>query len=254
MPQLDRDGVKIFFESVGSGPTLLLSHGYSATSHMWAAQRAAFSAFCRVVTWDVRGHGRSDSPDDPNAYSEALTIGDMTAILDAVGAERAAIGGLSLGGYLSLKFHVEHPDRVSSLLLFDTGPGYRDAEAREGWNEMARGRARFFRRKGLDAIADELSAHGGEHQSAEGLALAAEGILPQRDASVIESLPGVAVPTLVLVGAEDQPFLKATDYLAAKIPGAEKVVLPGAGHVANIDAPDAFNGAVSSFLRGSGWP
>jgi pimeloyl-ACP methyl ester carboxylesterase len=254
LPHLDRNGVKIFYESVGSGPTLLLSHGYSASSHMWAAQKAAFAAFCRVVTWDVRGHGRSDSPGDPAAYSEALTIGDMAAILDAVGAERAAIAGLSLGGYLSLRFHVEHPARVTSLLLFDTGPGYRDAAAREGWNEMARGRARFFRRKGLDAIADEVAAHGDQHRSAEGLALAAEGILPQRDASVIESLPGITVPTLVLVGAEDQPFLKATDYMAAKIPGAEKVVLPGAGHVANIDAPEPFNEVVSGFLRRNGWP
>lgn len=254
MPYLDRNGVKIFYEQTGSGPTLLLSHGYSATSHMWSAQRRAFADFCQVVTWDVRGHGRSDSPEDPEAYSEALTMGDMSAILDAVGAERAAIGGLSLGGYLSLRFHVEHPERVASLLLFDTGPGYRDDKAREGWNEMARGRARFFRRKGLEAIADETSAHGGEHRSAEGLALAAEGVLPQRDAAVINSLPEVGVPTLVLVGADDQPFLKATDYMAAKIPGAEKIVLAGAGHVANVDAPEAFNETVSTFLRRQGWP
>lgn len=254
MPYLVRNGVKIFYESTGSGPTLLLSHGYSATSHMWSAQRPAFAEFCQVVTWDVRGHGRSDSPDEPEAYSEALTIGDMSAILDAVGAERAAIGGLSLGGYLSLRFHVEHPDRVASLLLFDTGPGYRDDGARAGWNELAQGRARFFRRKGLEAIADETSAHGDEHRSAEGLALAAEGILPQRNAAVIDSLPTVRVPTLVLVGADDQPFRKATDYMAAKIPGAQKVVLPDAGHVANVDAPDAFNEAVSTFLRHHGWP
>lgn len=249
MPYLDRDGVNVYYEVHGSGPTLLLSHGYSATSHMWQGQVDALSDLCRMVTWDVRGHGRSDSPDDPTAYSEAHTLGDMVAILDAVGADRAAVGGLSLGGYLSLAFQADHPDRVSSLLLFDTGPGYRDDEARATWNEMARGRARFFRRRGLESIAAETAAHGGQHRSAEGLALAAEGILQQHDARVIDSLKHIAVPTLVLVGAEDTPFLKATDYMASRIPGARKVVVEGAGHVANVDRPDAFNAAVRDFLQ-----
>jgi len=249
MAYLDRDGVNIYYEAQGSGPTLLLSHGFSATSHLWQGQVAALADLCQVVVWDVRGHGRSDSPDDPVAYSESLTIGDMAAILDAVGAGRAAVGGLSLGGYLSLAFHLEHPDRVASLLLFDTGPGYRDDDARNGWNEMARGRARFFRRRGLESIAAETDAHGGQHRSAEGLALAAEGILQQHDASVIDSLKGIAVPALVLVGAEDTPFLKATDYMASRIPGARKVVVEGAGHVANVDRPDAFNAVVREFLQ-----
>jgi len=249
VPYLDRNGVHVYYEAHGSGPALLLSHGYSATSYMWRGQAAALADVCQVVTWDIRGHGRSDSPADPTAYSETLTLEDMAAILDAVGADRAAVGGLSLGGYLSLAFHVEHPERVASLLLFDTGPGYRDTNARAGWNEMARGRARYFRRKGLASIADEADAHGGQHTSAEGLALAAEGILQQHDARIMDSLKSIAVPTLVLVGAEDAPFLAATDYMAARIPGARKVVVEGAGHVANLDRPDAFNEVVREFLK-----
>lgn len=249
MPYLDRNGVNVYYEAHGSGPTLLLSHGYSATSHMWRGQIEALSDLCQVVTWDVRGHGRSDSPDDPTAYSEALTIDDMVAILDAVGAERAAVGGLSLGGYLSLAFHAEHPERVASLLLFDTGPGYRDDDARTSWNEMARGRARFFRRRGLESIAAEADAHGDQHRSAEGLALAAEGILQQHDARVMDNLTHITVPALVLVGAEDTAFLPATDYMASRIPGARKIVVEGAGHVANLDRPDAFNAVVREFLQ-----
>ncbi len=249
MPHIDRNGVNVYYEAHGAGPTLLLSHGYSATSHLWRGQIQALSDICQVVVWDVRGHGRSDSPADPSAYSEALTLGDMGAILDAVGARRAAVGGLSLGGYLSLAFHVEHTERVASLLLFDTGPGYRDDAARAGWNEMARGRARYFRRKGLAAIDEEFGAHGGQHRSAEGLALAAEGILQQQDARVMDSLPNISVPTLVLVGEHDKPFLKATDYMAAMIPGAEKVILKDAGHVANVDQPAAFNTILRRFLE-----
>ena len=248
MAFINRDGVKVYYHAEGAGPTVLLSHGYSGTSHMWRAQVDALKSDYQVVVWDVRGHGQSDSPDDPALYSESLTLGDMQAILDAVGAEQAAIGGLSLGGLLSLAFHVEHSERVHSLLLFDTGPGYRNPTAREGWNEQARGRARFFRSKGLDALEEPGAAHGGEHRSAEGLALAAEGILQQFDARVIDSLPDIKVPTLVVVGADDEPFIGASNYMASRIPGAEKQVIPNAGHVSNIDQPKAFNDILRGFL------
>ena len=91
------------------------------------------------------------------------------------------------------------------------------------------------------------------HQSIDGLVRAARGILPQHDGRVIESLPAIDVPTLVVVGADDAPFRASADYLAAKIPGATEVVLEGAGHAANIDQPDAFNAAVADFLAGAGW-
>ena len=90
------------------------------------------------------------------------------------------------------------------------------------------------------------------HRSADGLARAARGMLTQKDARVISSLPAIAVPSLVVVGANDTPFLAASDYMAAKIPGAKKVVIEDAGHAANIDQPDAFNAAVLGFLANAG--
>src|SRR4051812_35348095 len=86
MAQLDRDGVRIHYEVHGQGPVILLSHGYSATGQMWRGQIDAVSREHTLVTWDMRGHGRSDSPDDPAAYSADATVADMAAILDAVGA------------------------------------------------------------------------------------------------------------------------------------------------------------------------
>jgi pimeloyl-ACP methyl ester carboxylesterase len=86
------------------------------------------------------------------------------------------------------------------------------------------------------------------HRDASGLARAARGMLTQRDAGVIETLPHIKVPALVVVGADDTPFLAASDYMAAKIPGAQKVVIPAAGHAANIDQPQAFIDAVLPFL------
>src|SRR2546423_4687473 len=121
---LDRGGVRVFFEVCGfaGGRTpVLLTHGYSSSGQMWEPNLEALTAGRQVITWDIRGHGRSDSPDDPSLYSEDLSVGDMAAVLDAAGAERAVVGGLSLGGYLSLAFHLRYPERVAALMLFDTG-------------------------------------------------------------------------------------------------------------------------------------
>src|SRR5215475_12512555 len=137
MPKIDRNGVKIHYEVHGSGPPLLLTHGYSVTSEMWKGQIEALSRNHTLVLWDLRGHGQSDYPEDDAAYSAAETIGDMTALLDQIGAKRAVIGGLSLGGYMSLAFYRAHPERTSALLIIDTGPGFRKDDAREAWNKRA---------------------------------------------------------------------------------------------------------------------
>jgi len=249
MATLDRDGVCISYEAVGSGPPVLLSNGYSATAQMWAGQVAAWSGDYRMITWDMRGHGLSDSPEDPALFSEAQTVGDMAAILDACGVEQAVIGGLSLGGYMSLAFHLAHPSRVRALVLCDTGPGYRNEKARDGWNAMAVRRAESFEKKGLDALGRSAEVVKSTHRSADGLALAARHMLPQYDSRIMDSLPTIAVPTLVLVGSRDEGFIGPTDYMAAKIPGAVKAVIPDAGHAANIDQPEAFNAAVREFLE-----
>jgi pimeloyl-ACP methyl ester carboxylesterase len=256
MPTIDRAGVSIHYEVHGprensnKAPPILLSHGYGATCRMWDGQVATFADPCRLVLWDMRGHGESGDPRDPALYSQALTVGDMEAVLDACAIERAVIGGLSLGGVISLAFHIAHPERVSALMLFDTGPGFRNPEARRQWNERAAARARELETKGLAVSGGGAETRLGRHRSAQGLAGAARGMLAQFDSSLIDSLPSIAVPTLVLVGAEDHHFLGAADYMAGKIPGARKIVIPGAGHAANLDQPAAFNRAVADFLSG----
>src|ERR1700712_3344538 len=99
MPKLNRDSVNIYYEVHGSGPPLLLTHGYSSTSAMWQGQVAALSKQHKLILWDMRGHGQSDYPDDAAAYSEALTVGDMATLLEKAGANSALVGGLSLRGY-----------------------------------------------------------------------------------------------------------------------------------------------------------
>lgn len=250
MSILNRNGVDLYFETHGSGPALLLTHGFSATSGMWSGQIEALSKDHTLILWDMRGHGRSDYPADQAAYSEAETVADMAALLDTVGAKTAIVGGLSLGGYMSMAFYRRHPERVRALLIIDTGPGYRSDTAREGWNANAIRTAEDFEANGLKRLASASpEMRTSTHRSAEGLAKAARGMLTQATPDVLNNLPNIQVPSLVLVGADDTPFLNATDYMAAKIPGARKVVIPSAGHAANIDQPAAFNAAVTDFLK-----
>jgi len=250
MATLDRDGVAIHYEVHGRGPAILLSHGYSATCRMWDGQIAALQDRYQLIVWDMRGHGQSDYPNDPAAYSEAATVGDMVAILRVCGVQRAVIGGLSLGGYMSLAFHRAYPAMTRALMIFDTGPGFRKADSREAWNQRARQRADDLDARGLAALGSSDEVRMSQHRDASGLAHAARGMLTQRDDSVIASLDSVTVPSLVLVCSNDTNFLAATDYMARKIPGARKVVIDGAGHAANLHQPAAFNQAMESFLAG----
>src|SRR5262245_51187969 len=186
MPTIDRSGVKIHYEVHGDGPALILTHGYSSTSTMWQGQIAALSKHHKLVLWDMRGHGQSDYPEDPAAYSEPLTVGDMAALLDAVGADTAIVGGLSLGGYMSLAFYRAYPERVSALLIIDTGPGFKKDDARAAWNKRALDTAERLDREGLAVLKSATRERAiANHRDATGLAHAARGMLTQRDARVI---------------------------------------------------------------------
>lgn len=249
MPVLDRPDGSIHYQASGTGsPGLLLTHGFAATSAMFAPNLAAVALRNLVLTWDLRGHGRSEYPPDLARYSAAAALADMAALLDAAGLDRAVLGGHSLGGYLSLDFALRNPDRVAGLVLIDTGPGFRNAAARNDWNQRAEVTATRLAAQGLAAVRGSAELHGGEHRDATGLMLAARGTLTQQDSHVLDGLPGISVPTLIVVGAQDTPFLGAADYMAAKIPGGRVVVVPDAGHAPNIDRPSLFNAEVRSFL------
>ncbi len=248
MATLNRNGVNLYYEVEGDGPAILLTHGFGASSSMWRGQMDAFRDRYQIIAWDMRGHGNTDSPEDPDEYSEPATLADIVAILDACGVESAIVGGLSLGGYMSLAFNLAHPERTRALMLFDTGPGYNNPKGREGWNQFAIGRAEAFETQGLASLGESAEVKAARHRSADGLAKAARGMLTQRDASVIQSLTSIDKPTLVVTGADDKNFLAAHGYMSENIPGAMSFMVDDAGHAANIDQPEAFNAAVEAFL------
>ena len=248
MATIDRNGVKIHYEVRGTGRTILVSHGFAASSHMFEGTAAALAATHRVITWDLRGHGRSDYPTETDEYSIALAVGDMIAILDEVGVDRAVLMGHSLGGYLSLELQRTHPERAEALVLIGTGPGFKRDDARAGWNTMAERFAVDLETSGLDALPTSEEVRADEHRSAEGLVRAARGILRQHDDRVLAGLPDIAVPVLVVVGEGDKPFLAGSEYMASKIPGAALAVIAGARHAPMITHPDAFCADIVTFL------
>ena len=249
MPMLTRGASRIYYETYGEGPAILLSHAYGASAAMWERQREALSKNHQLILWDMRGHGRSETPDDPAAYSRESTLEDMDALMEECGASRVALGGLSMGGYMSLAYAVKNPSRLEALMLFDSGPGFKKPEALSQWNGQAERQARALEKRGLDA--KPPAPPEVQHTDPQSLAHAARGMLAQSDTSVIFALEKIALPTLVVVGAEDKPFLAASDYMAVKIPNAQKSVLEGAAHYANYDKPHDFNEAVLSFLKGA---
>src|SRR2546427_1440455 len=177
------NGIEIDYEVSGRGPAVLLSHGYSATRRMWDGQHRALEGRYTVISWSLRGHGETESPDHPASYSEELTVGDMRAVLRHVGVERVIVGGLSLGGYASLGFYLAHPEMVRALVICDSGPGYRNAEARAAWNRRAQERAVELEGRGLDGVGGRSREGGGAagvHRSALGMAPVQSGEPHQR--------------------------------------------------------------------------
>jgi pimeloyl-ACP methyl ester carboxylesterase len=247
---LDRDGVRVHYDVRGDGPgtPALFTHGFASSSHAWAPAVDALSATRKCITWDVRGHGKTDYPSDPAKYSIPLAVGDMEAILDAEAVERAVLFGHSMGGYLSLEFVKAHPDRVAALVLVGTGPGFRKDEAREGWNDVCETYASIFENKGFGGLRPSAELDASVHRGVDGLIQAARGILRQHDAGVIDNLPNIDVPTLIVVGENDKPFLAGSDYMATKIPGARRVVVPGAPHAPMLTDTDVFVAEVERFL------
>ena len=232
MPSITRNGVNIHFETYGKGPAILLSHGFSDSLEVWKHQIDSLSLDYTLVVWDLRGHGKSDSPENIDQYSEKETVLDMLGIIDSLNIKKTMIGGFSLGGYMSLAFYQRFPEKVSSLLVVDTGPGFKNNEARDDWNKYAIKSAEKFEKRKL-----------------KGISFAARRMLTQQDDRIINSLPDISVPTLIIVGEEDKPFLSAAEYMNKKIVNSKKIIIPKAGHAPNIDQPELFNIAILDFLK-----
>ena len=255
MPILYVNGIDLYYQSSGSGPAIVLTHGFSDSGALWHAQVEAFKDRYQVVTMDMRGHARSESPVDPGLYTQDQVVEDLRAVMDAAGVERAVVGGHSLGGYTSMRFYQRYPERVRGLILSGTGPGYRKMKGAAGWTAMNEKSAVTLEKRGMDTEFDDREAGSGRHggdtpirHTVRGLVNVRRGVM--RMPPLVECTE-IEAPTIVLVGENDEPFRGSSEYMAAKIPNATgPVVVAGASHWANYDDASTWNTAVEEFLQG----
>jgi pimeloyl-ACP methyl ester carboxylesterase len=253
MPSVEINDFRIHYERAGSGPPLVLLHGISGNARSWQHQLQELAAAYDVVAWDMRGYGGSSDPLGP--YTLADVAGDLAGLLDHLGFAAAALGGHALGGVLALEFYAHYASRVDALVLADTNAGRaelvveeRPARAPATPADAAVPRPNTPALLSLDAPPEVLDE--AEHILAElhpdGYRYAAHA-LAEADARAV--LPTISVPTLVLWGELDEVTPREdAEALAQNIPNAQFEVIANAGHLSNLEQPDAFNTAVRRFL------
>ncbi|MDH3519558.1 MAG: alpha/beta hydrolase [Myxococcales bacterium] len=260
------DGIMLHVEAHGDGFPIVFANGLYTTLENWRPQVApCVEAGMRVILWDYRGHGRSDAPEAYAAYSFERVLDDFERVLDwAAPAAPAALVGLSFGGLASLHLALARPERVCALVLASTGPGFKNPEAQARWASLLERSAERIERDGSAALlagraAATLIGRCPEHPAARAAARAIAAQRPRAVAlfarcvaaplrPVIDRLQDVPHPSLVIAGAEDISFHAAAELMAARIPRAERVMLAGAGHMLNLDQPEAFNAVLIDFL------
>ncbi len=259
MPRVFLNGINIFYEEYGQGFPILLLHGFAGTTASWAPQVEALSQKYRFIVYDMRGHGQTDSPSELSAYSMDILIEDQRQLLQRLGVKQAAVGGLSLGGSVAMRFYIKHPGVVRTLVLADTAPGFRNPQGKSlrDWNENWLSYAELIEKQGMAAYLKSEQAKLDYYTKPDvmlkhnpaGLANIIRGVMVDQMMAPLEK---IKVPALLISGDEDTLYLKAAEYMNQHIPVAQNVVIQKAGHGANVDQPDIFNRAILDFLKGLG--
>ena len=255
MPTARLNGIEIYWQEQGAGFPVVMTHGLGDCADLWNPLAEALADKYRTVSWDMRGHFRSEAPEDLEQYTQDLVVEDLRALCDHLGIERAVFGGHSLGGYTSLRFFEKYPQRVAAIVLHGAGPGYRKPEGSQAWTDqlakLASWQERHFERDerrpakelkvGAPALG-EVSQH-----VVRGVMGVERGIMAH---PYFVDAKTVVVPTLVIVGERDKSYLASADYFASKLPDGRKLVVADAGHPAALDQPAVVNTAVREFLDG----
>ncbi|MFM9881393.1 MAG: alpha/beta fold hydrolase [Burkholderiales bacterium] len=253
---------RIAFDHMGEGPLLVFLHGIGGNRTNWHDQLPVFGRAFHAVAWDARGYGLSDDYDGPLEFGHFAE--DLRRLLDHFKAETAHLCGLSMGGRILQDFYPRYPERVATLVLCDTMAGFEASFTPDKRAEFVRLRkqplvegkepkdiapivARTLMSPKSSAAAfqkliDSISAlHKGSY---------IKTIEASTHYDRIADLPKIRVPTLLVYGADDTLTPPALGHaMAARIPGAEMVVIPEAGHLSNIERPEAFNATVLAFLQ-----
>ena len=260
MDMVDAAGHRIAYERRGEGPPLVFLHGYVGDRRTWRAQVQGLSDEFTVVAWDAPGYGGSSDP--PESFRLSDFADCLAAVIDALGLGRPHLAGLSFGGGLALELYKRHPSVPRTLVLVSAYAGWAGSLPPEVVDHRLRQALRLADLPADDLVAELVPTLFGESAPRELVAEFAASMLERRpaglratsrafaEADLRDVLPRVRVPTLLVYGDADvrAPLDVARD-LHARIPGSRLVVMEGAGHLANIEAPERFNAEVRAFLR-----
>lgn len=265
---MTRDGVGLHVEEAGQGHPILFIHEFGGNHASWEPQMRFFARRYRCISYAARGYAPSDIPETIDAYSQRIAVEDAIAVLDALGIEKAHIVGLSMGGFATVHFGLVAPERALSLTVAGAGYGcekefedyfrgvslevadnFEKQGAREFSKIYALGASRVqFQNKdprGWREFADRLATH-----SDKGAALTMRGVQARRPSfyDLEAELKVMDVPTLVVVGDEDDHCLQPGIFLKKTIPACGLSVFPKTGHTLNLEEPQAFNSLLADFF------
>lgn len=252
------NGARVYYEASGKGPAVVLIHGGLVDSRLWDAQMKPLSKHYRVVRFDIRGYGRSPAP-----AVEYYPHEDLRALLDYLKIDKATLVGLSLGGIVAADFALEYPARVERLVLVDSGlRGDKQPPDEKASNARRIGKSEgpekyfeaFLQADMLAGVRDRPKAREAMHQmmveNYKADAYIRAGLPQSPEPPTIQRLEQIKQPTLVIVGSLDGKNLQnIADTLAARIPGARKVVIRGASHHPPVETPKEFNRVLLDYLK-----
>ena len=229
MPEIKVNGNSVYYEITGNGHPFVFIHGGGDESGSWHSQTAFFSKRYQVITYDLRGHGRSETPEETSSIGECVE--DLHQLLDHLAVQQTYLAGFSMGGYIALNFTLSYPDRVDALILAGANSGPMTETVRKRSEELAA-------RIGVTLPASTIN-YWKLHK-----ANVARPDLTDR-------LSEIRRPVLIIVGDQDTA---APSYIAermhSRITNSQMVVLPNCGHNCSKEQPDTYNSIVDDFLQG----
>jgi len=270
MPHITtNDGVKLFYQEVGTGIPIVFVHEFAGDCRSWEAQFRHFGQRYRCIAYNARGFPPSDVPQGAERYSQARARDDIRAVLDGLNIDKAHIVGLSMGGFATLHFGFTYPDRARSLTIGGCGYGAAPDQRKQFAEEAEAAAVRFedigmakaaetyalgptrvqFQNKdprGWREFADQLADHSGK-----GSALTMRGVQSRRPSlfDLTAEMKKVTAPTLIITGDEDWACLDPAILMKRVIASAGLVVMANCGHTINLEDPDAYNGHLDDFFH-----
>jgi 2-succinyl-6-hydroxy-2,4-cyclohexadiene-1-carboxylate synthase len=261
------DGVMLHVVRSGTGPPLVLLHGFTGSAETWSDLRRRMEDRFTIFAVDMTGHGRSSAPPLASRYALDRFADDLVYVLDEMQLDRVALAGYSMGGRAALRFALRHPARVSALVLESTSPGILDRAERGERKKADDARADMIERDGVAAFVDywenlplwntqgrmSVSERSRLREqrlanSAEGLANSLRGAGAAADESVIDRLETLAVPALLIAGALDEKYVAIAEAMQRRWPAASVAIVPDAGHAVHLEQPKVFSRLIADFL------